>query len=333
MPTLTADEVASELTMTPIPVHTPGPVAPLPADAPTILLVDDSETQCRYVQRILARSGPWRIVAVGSGADALEHIAATPPDVVVTDLFMPNMDGLALVEQIRSRFPHIPVVVMTGKGNEQLAVGALKAGAADYVPKRELELEAGAVLDRVVTIARTEQEKVRLQSGLTGRVTRFALDNDPQLVPPLVAQFRTDLLDLRLCDQTGATRVGIALEEALLNAIYHGNLEVSSDLRENGDEPFRRLARERRSREPYCTRRVTVSARISPQRATFVVTDEGPGFDVAKLPDPTSPEYLERASGRGLLLMQSFMDEVRYNDVGNRVTLVKRRDAVGSPAE
>jgi len=89
------------------------------------------------------------------------------------------------------------------------------------------------------------------------------LENDPALVPPLVSQFREDLIEMGLCDLTGATRAGIALEEALLNAVYHGNLEVSSDLRQNGDEAFHRLARERRSLEPYSARRVRVTARLT----------------------------------------------------------------------
>ncbi|MBY0456810.1 MAG: ATP-binding protein, partial [Gemmataceae bacterium] len=49
-------------------------------------------------------------------------------------------------------------------------------------------------------------------------------------------------------------------------------------------------------------------------------------FDVAALPDPTDPENLARASGRGLLLMRSFLDDVRFNPAGNKVTLVKVRD-------
>ena len=119
---------------------------------------------------------------------------------------------------------------------------------------------------------------------MTRRSSQFVLENDPLLVPPLVALFRQDLIEVGLCDLTGATRTGIALEEALLNAVYHGNLEVSSDLRENGDEAFHKLAVQRRTEAPYRDRRVCVAARVSPRRATFVVADQGPGFDISKLP-------------------------------------------------
>ncbi len=59
----------------------------------------------------------------------------------------------------------------------------------------------------------------------------------------------------------------------------------------------------------------------------FVIRDEGPGFDHRKVSDPTQAENLDRVSGRGLLLIHSFMDEVSYNDRGNEITLVKYTSA------
>jgi anti-sigma regulatory factor (Ser/Thr protein kinase) len=136
---------------------------------------------------------------------------------------------------------------------------------------------------------------------------------------------------MKLCDATGRIRVGIALEEALLNALYHGNLELSSDeLREyranllSSGRPS--ALAERRRQAPYASRRITVQATISPQQARFVVTDQGKGFDPASVPDCTDPANLERDSGRGLLLMRTFMDEVAFNEKGNEVTMVKRAD-------
>ena len=63
-----------------------------------------------------------------------------------------------------------------------------------------------------------------------------------------------------------------------------------------------------------------------------MIRDEGQGFDLASLPDPTLPQNLERRTGRGLFLIRTFMDEVRHNDVGNEITMVKRRDAAAPGA-
>ena len=300
-----------------------------PPDAPAILVVDDSQLEQRYVAKLLANNSGWRVTFARNGAEALASVEKEPPAVVLTDMQMPVMDGLTLVEKLREKFPLVPVVLMTGSGSERVAVEALRAGAADYVPKQALAHDLMPVLERVLSVRQAEHRRFRVLAGMTRRASQFVLENDPLLVPPLVALFRDDLIEIGLCDLTGATRAGIALEEGLLNAMYHGNLEVSSDLRQNGDEAFHRLATERRNLAPYSDRRVRVSARISPRRASFVIADQGPGFDVSKLPDPTHDDYLHRPSGRGILLMRAFMTEVRYGPTGNRVTLVKTRDHGG----
>src|SRR5262245_51053438 len=220
---------------------------PANPELPAILVMDDSQLEQRYVAKLLEGHGGWRITFARNGVEALESIAKEAPAVVLTDMQMPRMDGLTLVEKIREQYPLVPVVLMTGSGSERVAVEALKAGAADYVPKQALAHDLAPVLERVLSVRLAEHRRFRVLAGMTRRSSQFVLENDPSLVPPLVGLFREDLIEVGLCDLTGATRAGIALEEALLNAVYHGNLEVSSDLRENGDEAFHNLAAERRT--------------------------------------------------------------------------------------
>ncbi len=297
----------------------------------TILVVDDSAVDRLVARRLLEKQGGWHVTQAADGAEALAAIARSVPAVVLTDLQMPNVDGLALVEQVRERFPRVPVILMTGCGSEEIAITALRAGAASYVPKRNLATDLVPTVEQVLAASQTDDRRTRVLGALSGRSSRYVLDNDPALVGPLVQVFREEMTAFGLCDATAATRAGIALEEAMLNAIYHGNLGVSSDLKLAGDGSFERVAAERRREPPYRDRRVRVTTELTPDGATFVVADEGPGFDVAALPDPTDPANLERPSGRGVLFMRTFMDDVRYNGTGNRVTLVKRREARDGP--
>src|SRR5487761_1854859 len=101
--------------------------------------------------------------------------------------------------------------------------------------------------------------------------------------------------------------------------MYHGNLEVGSELRETDEKSYRKLLEERRRTAPYAARRVHVLAYESPAEARYVIRDEGAGFDPKQLPDPTDPTNLEKVSGRGLLLIRTFMDEIRHNDKGNEI--------------
>jgi anti-sigma regulatory factor (Ser/Thr protein kinase) len=156
-------------------------------------------------------------------------------------------------------------------------------------------------------------------------------------VHALVQQIRELMRNMRTFPENDRLRIGIAVEEALLNALYHGNLEVSSELREQGNAEYENLAKARMGSEPYAARRLHVTMFLTQGEARFVVRDEGPGFDPSDIPDPTDPDYLERPSGRGMLLMRSFMDAITYNDVGNCVTLVKRAPSLdetvfGDPA-
>jgi serine/threonine-protein kinase RsbW len=94
--------------------------------------------------------------------------------------------------------------------------------------------------------------------------------------------------------------IRLAVEEALVNAIKHGN----------------RLDR---------AKKVRVAYHVRAEHFEIVVADEGPGFDPDDVPDPTAPENLERCCGRGLMLMRHYMCEVAFNRRGNSVRMRKRR--------
>jgi anti-sigma regulatory factor (Ser/Thr protein kinase) len=149
----------------------------------------------------------------------------------------------------------------------------------------------------------------------------FVVENNLELILSLSEQLKNSFRGMRICEPSESLRVGIALEEALLNAYYHGNLEVSSKLREDDFQSYYDLATERTRQSPYQERRIYVTA-----------SDDGPGFDPASLPDPTDPEYLERPHGRGLMLMRTFMNEISYNATGNEVRLVKRSTPPDEPS-
>jgi anti-sigma regulatory factor (Ser/Thr protein kinase) len=153
----------------------------------------------------------------------------------------------------------------------------------------------------------------------------FILGNDCTLIPPMVRYLEDALVRAGVCDRRGSIHAGAALEEALLNALYHGNLEAPSELRERDAHAYARLVQRRRMQSPFRDRRIHLAATICPSVAVFVVRDQGRGFDPLEIADPAEPDNLLRESGRGILYMRAFMDEVTFNEVGNMVTLIKRR--------
>jgi CheY-like chemotaxis protein/anti-sigma regulatory factor (Ser/Thr protein kinase) len=287
------------------------------------LVVDDSKVDRLLIGGLLEQDGEIEVSYASDGAEALTKIEQSRPDLVITDLVMPDLDGLALVGEIRRRFPLVPVILCTSKGSEQTAVEALKRGAASYVPKRLLASDLLETVDQVLSSSAQQRCRSEVMESMVRSHSTFEIKNDRRLFSPLISYLQECLANLGTLDEADRTRIGVALEEALVNAAEHGNLELDSALRASDRRAYLALAEERRSRRPYRDRRVYVEAHLSREEARFVVRDEGHGFDPGTLPDPRDPENLLKVSGRGVLIMRTFMDEVRFSPEGNEVTLVK----------
>ncbi|MGK4000908.1 sigma-54-dependent transcriptional regulator [Sorangium sp. So ce1024] len=129
-----------------------------------VLVVDDEASARSGLEKLLRQEG-YAVDAAGDGAEALEIAAERPPDVVVTDLKMPKMDGMALLGKLREQDPSLPVLVVTAFGDVTSAVQAMRAGAEDYLTKPvdfdALLLSIERALER--SALRVEAENLRRQ--------------------------------------------------------------------------------------------------------------------------------------------------------------------------
>lgn len=296
-----------------------------------ILVAEDSSTQVVPIRRML-ENADYEVDVVADGKQAQDRLDEGDEfDLVLTDMMMPEMDGLVLVRAIRVHYPGTPVILMTGHGTDELAIQALEDGAAGYVPKSQIKERLVDEVAQALHAACVE----RSYQGLLGCLTRseftFQLENDVLLIDPMVDLLQQMMVGMELCDSTGRLRAGVALEHALLNALYRGNLEITPEEMRNtremwlqGESP--QLVDERQAEPPYSDRRIHLDVALTTEEARFVIRDEGSGFDTSTVPDPGDPDSLEREGAHGLLLMHTFMDEVVFNDVGNEVTIIKRRE-------
>jgi CheY-like chemotaxis protein len=291
-----------------------------------ILIVDDDAIDREAARRALSGLEDVEFDEAVSGEEALERIAANAPDLVLTDLRMSGMTGLDLLRTLRDEHRSVPAILMTSQGSEKIAVEALRLGAMSYVPKRDVPKELADTVRRTLGLIEARHSRERLLRFLERQETHFELDNDPKVIGPLGAYVQESLERLGFGDDGMRTQVAVALVEAVSNAMIHGNLEVDSSLRDVSHEAYERKIAERRAEPAYAGRRIRCEARESANAIEYAIHDQGPGFDPSGLPDPRDPENLLKLSGRGILLIRTFMDEVEFLNAGATIVMRKRME-------
>ncbi|MEM7782254.1 MAG: response regulator [Planctomycetota bacterium] len=293
-----------------------------------ILVVEDSSVDRTLIGSLLARHPDWQLKYANDGQEAI-NILDVPadhhglPDVILTDLQMPRVDGLELVSWIRDHHPQIPVVLVTSFGSEKIAVEALRAGATTYSPKSLLKTDLVRTVRQVMQMSQRMKYTHDTHFIPAPKQVAFVLENDSLLIGPTIEHLQNNLPSWSDKDRL---QFGMAMDEALTNAMHHGNLEVDSSLREVEDEQmYYELIRKRRDISPFCHRRVRIEAEFSDQHICVQISDDGLGFNPKSIPDPTSDENLHKLSGRGLFLIRAFMDSVAHNLMGNQITMTKLR--------
>jgi DNA-binding NtrC family response regulator len=131
----------------------------MPETGGTILIVDDDVAVRKVLAALLAQEG-FSCECVGSGREALSCLEARPFEAMLTDLRMPDMDGLALLREAGKRWPSIPVILLTAHGSVPTAVEAMKSGAADFMLKPFDKDELVFVLGKALAATRRGQQAV-----------------------------------------------------------------------------------------------------------------------------------------------------------------------------
>lgn len=295
----------------------------------TILLVDHSQVDRRLATRRLESKSSWTIVSAATPEQGLEILSHLPCDLLIVSPAHCFEGSTILIRRARDLDPEFPVVILSDRADDTCGIARLCLHAQAYVCKHEIN---ETLVDEVEAVLRGERAR-QLELNLLRRRIRyrqdFEVENDTKYIPALVEQL-LDAVAVVCSDSAARMKMGIALEEALLNAMIHGNLEVSSELRQREDDSFQKLIAARQRNPIYSNRKVIVGVDARVDRVEFTIEDEGPGFDVQSLPDPAREDRIHIPSGRGVMMMRTLMDEVAFNSQGNKVILTMwliRRDA------
>jgi DNA-binding response OmpR family regulator len=295
-------------------------------DNATILVVDDEEVIRYTLQKKLSRLG-YNVITLEKAEDVLyllknqEHA-----DLIITDIKLRKMDGIELLRRVSGFDEPIPVLIITGHGNVEDAIRALRYGASDFIRK---PFDINEIAASVYTILKRKREKL-MEEGFARYLEierlSFRVPVDPSIVNPLSYQLTKNLAPSGICNHTTSESITMALQEAIANAMFHGCLGIHSSIREEGGiRGFHEEIEKRRADGRYADKIVTVDYELCRDYAEYVIADDGNGFDFRSLPDPREPENFFKNSGRGLLIIRIHMDEVAWNDKGNVIRMRKYR--------
>jgi serine/threonine-protein kinase RsbW len=267
-------------------------------DKRRILIVDNNDELRLILEKVLGQIG-HDVVVTGERDKALRRDDLDSFDLIISDLSEAEVNGEPIGDLQRK---HLVTPLSTQVASPAI-IKAFKMGAANYlrIPYNRDELRE--IVEQTLAYKLRYVDDPAFLSQVHEKI-EFELPSDLALMNGVLEYLQERVAKLGLI-KPDRSNLFVALDEAFVNAVKHGNKSDPTKL-------------------------VRITAELTPQEASFTVEDEGEGFDITQIPDPCDPANLFRTSGRGVLLIYNIMDEVKYNAQGNRVKMVKRPD---SPVE
>lgn len=288
-----------------------------------VLIVED-DFASRELLKIFVEKEKHECKTADSGELGLTLFKQYNPDVIISDVRMAGMSGIDLLKAIRSDAKDVIIIIVTGHGNEELALEALENGANNYIKKPIDLADLRQLLRRFKSLLELKEVTEALKRNITDRQISLEVPTDTQIVPSLV-KFLVEKTN-NMFDESELVHLELGLSELLVNSIEHGNLDITREDKAESlqKNTFQSLIAERMANEQYKMRKIHISFRSNVQECEWLIQDEGAGFDFNNIADPTSERFLHELHGRGIFLSKLQFDDFQYLDKGNVVRVKKK---------
>lgn len=290
-----------------------------------ILLIDDEKFTRNELRAYLEEEG-YNVVTASNGVEGIEAFEKLYPEIVLTDVKMPKMDGFKVLQIIKTKKPETRVILLTGHGDEEMAIRALKEGANDYIKKPINLNDLNESIIRAVESIRSLKRTTFNASNIYSINQIIKINNNLDEIYG-VTNYITNLNYIYFT-KASCEKIKLAIIETLRNSIEHGNLEIGysekNKLLENG--VFNQELKIRTNKSPYKERRVTIKYTLNYKGVRYIIKDDGNGFDWDNAPSADEPSNIFKRNGRGLLLIKLMMDEIKFNKKGNIIHIIKKSD-------
>ena len=296
-----------------------------------ILVIDDEEDIRRLISFRIKRFTDYDVINAGDGEEGFKTFMSNQDsiDLVITDIKMPKKNGIELLRSIKAVDPSMGVIIISGHGNMEDTIEALRSGAINFFRKPIDMKEMLNVIQKYFKIKKSEILVYDVCKYLITEYKEFSLPNDLNLITAVIEQLTNNLVGNRIVKKQMLNNIKFALREMIINAIEHGNLgitykEKSQYLDNMGN--MLNLIDERAKLEENKNKKILITYQLNEEKVIYQINDEGKGFNMDDIPDPTDPNNILKSHGRGIMMSRLYFDDFFYNDIGNQLTMIKKRE-------
>lgn len=287
-----------------------------------ILIVEDDKNSRLYLENLL-KINNYKYRSAVNGLAGLDMFEKYKPDVVISDIQMPIMDGLELLEAIRDKKSDAIVVITTAYGTENYAIQALHLGANNYLKKPVRSYDLIPLLKKYEAVLKSKFTGEKLPGKMIFRKYRMEFLTSIELIPMIVDR----LIIEAYCELPNNDRINVelGLVEMITNAVEHGNLEITYHEKQDAlnKNTFSHLYNKKLNNPKYKNKKIYIDFKADNKGYEWKITDEGKGFNWNNLPDPTNNNNILKLNGRGIFITKFLFDELEYSGKGNIVRVKK----------
>jgi CheY-like chemotaxis protein len=259
-----------------------------------VILIIDDEEKIRSVLSKIVDQLDLIPLAARDGLEALNLLQSKKIDLIITDLMMPQMDGLTFIVKSREINPRIPIAVISGYGDVKNATLALTRGAFNFITKPFTIKEVENIIRKGLRLRELSLGTDKLLQNVKNR-TEITIPSYPHLLPSAIFYIIKECQWRGIDNENLLNNISVCTDEILTNALVHGN----------GGDP---------------KKNISITLNFDAEKFTLTVKDEGEGFDVKKFSRQLKENHLDIPSKRGLFIVEYLMDEVSFNTKGNQIT-------------
>lgn len=287
-----------------------------------VLIVEDDRAS-RFFLESLLESNEYNFRSAANGIEGLNVFEEYNPDIVLTDIQMPIMDGLELLEAIRDTKSDTIVIMVTAFGTENYAIQALHLGANNYLKKPVSGQELLRLLKKYKAILNSKYSPDALPGRLINRKFKIEFNTEfnkiPKIVDKVIIESNLDIND------NEKINIELGLVELITNAIEHGNLNINYSEKQKAldNGTLGKLYNKQMESPVYQNRTITIDFVADIDKFEWTISDEGDGFNWDSLPNPTDEDHILELNGRGVFISRFLFDKIEYVGKGNIVIATK----------